>query len=65
MTLREFHNALRIMRSIDGHELPGLHPRQVEAFIADPYGFFIRAEDAVAEQIWAAIQKRQTPRAAL
>lgn len=59
MTLREFHNALRILRSIDGHELPDLHPQQVEAFIADPYAYFIRAEDAVAERIWAAVQKRQ------
>lgn len=66
MTKAEFHNALRIMRSIDRHELieagmemtPG--DGKFPAFRDDPCGWFIRASDADADVIWTIIKRRQT-----
>lgn len=64
MTLREFHNGLRILLNIDMHEL-------VEAeviketdlndwymFRADPFRWFIKAPDAVADKLWGVMGKR-------
>jgi hypothetical protein len=56
--LRRFHNSLRILRNIDQHET-GFTAGQWFAFNADPYGFFIRADDETAEKLWRLIEARQ------
>lgn len=67
MTFREFHNALRIMISIDSHDLvqAGLIKHDdVNAwgtFHRDPYRWFIRASDKNARKLWAIIEERNTP----
>lgn len=70
MTLREFHNALRILTSIDRWELEEIgvvkttgaiikRHEQWEAFQRDPYRFFIRADNETAEKLWRLIEARQ------
>lgn len=67
MTFEEFHNALRIMRSIDLHELQavGLWTDDVKLghqwiqFRNDPYNFFTRADEDTARKIWQVIENRQ------
>ena len=56
-SMMEFLNRLRILRSIDAHEVPevGSWP----TFRADPYGYLIRCPPAEAAHIWAAIRKRE------
>jgi len=64
MTLREFHNALRVLRSIDRHELVDFGVLAADddakwaAFQADPYRWFIRADDATAQSLWTIIVRR-------
>jgi hypothetical protein len=68
MTLREFHNGLRILRGIDRWELeeagvvgePFNLPDDLRwiAFRDDPYGFFIRADDDTAAKLWSIIERR-------
>ena len=58
MTKVEFHNALRILRSIDSHELGD--PEWWPKFRDDPYRFFIRCNDADRETIWKIVERRQT-----
>ena len=68
MTLDEFHNALRVMTSIDFHELVGAGVMvesdvrgefcQWDKFRRDPYRWMIRADDETAERLWGIIQKR-------
>lgn len=64
MTLREFSNALRVLLSIDKHELEAAGViRHADhnawgTFHRDPYRFFIRADDATAEKLWALIERR-------
>jgi len=60
MTLREFHNGLRVLASIDRHEVPFLSVAHWERFRGDPYRFFIRADDPTADAIWAVIIRRTT-----
>lgn len=62
MTLPEFSNALRIMRSIDGYEVPGLDPHMVRRFVASPYETFLRMSDADQAEVWEAIKRRQPMR---
>jgi hypothetical protein len=59
--LRAFHNALRILNSLDYHDVSFLtHDKQGWlSFRDNPYTFFITTSDANAARIWAAIQKRQ------
>jgi hypothetical protein len=57
---RRFHNALRIMLSIDRHELPPLSPSEWFDFSRDPYRFYIAASDANKAAIWSLIESRQT-----
>jgi len=65
MKLDEFHNSLRILTSIDMHELEhaGVITRgDVNAwgtFRRDPYRWFIRADDEKAAKVWAIILRRQ------
>jgi len=74
MTLAEFHNALRILRSIDRAEIwdekiefdddprPGHAMREEHAwnrFRDNPYETFIRCSDKVAAGLWRIIARRQ------
>lgn len=65
MTLRAFHNALRILLNIDRDELEaaGVIPRGDHNawgdFRQNPWRFFIRAPDPAAEKLWAMIEARQ------
>ena len=64
MKYGEFHNALRILRSIDRDELvnAGILPDNDHnawgAFRRDPYGWFIRAPETKSLKLWELIQKR-------
>jgi hypothetical protein len=67
MNKAEFHNALRILWSIDLFELQGvglwvdpdpLAMKRWESFRDNPYDFFIRCDDETADKIWAIIQRR-------
>ena len=56
MTFNEFHNGLRLLRSIDAHEIG--NPSWWGAFREDPYRFFILCNDQQAAAIWNAMVKR-------
>jgi aminoglycoside phosphotransferase (APT) family kinase protein len=61
MTKDEFHNALRILHSIDSYELGNAEIDVAEnwtAFIADPCEWFIRASDKNATLLWTIIERR-------
>lgn len=67
MTLAEFHNGLRLLRSIDEHEVCAarassaggvLLPDRYEEFRRDPYRFFITCDDDEMAVIWAAMVRR-------
>ena len=58
--LHQFCNRLRIMHSLDLHEIEGFPPEQYGKFSANPYVFLIRSDDAMQAAIWAAILKRET-----
>lgn len=62
MTLREFHNGLRILHSIDADEFEqaGADPADYAAFSRDPARFLIRCDDATADALWTVIHRRQT-----
>lgn len=59
---QQFANRLRILRSIDLHELTevGFPETRWNAFVVDPYNFLIRADDDTAAKLWAIIEKRMT-----
>lgn len=64
MKQNEFHNGLRILRSVDRDELEAslnerLPDRKWEKFSDDPYRFFIGADDETADAIWRCIAARQ------
>lgn len=54
-----FFNAIRILHSLDAHELPGV---PFDAFNDNPAEFLMRADDPTTDAIWSAIQKRQPAR---
>lgn len=64
MDFDEFHNALRIMLSIDMHELVSagiIAPGDIAAwtaFSSNPFRWFIRADDDQAQRLWTIIQER-------
>ena len=73
MDLARFHNALRILHSIDGGDFgaaglscdPGASINLFGAwqkFRAAPAEFFFRCDDQSAEALWLLIEKRQQPR---
>jgi hypothetical protein len=70
MTFEEFHNALRIMRNIDMHELVeagvfrAANVEGYRAFAADPYGWFLRASDGAAMRVFQIVDARNKPRTA-
>ena len=65
MTFAEFHNALRILTSIDRDELEAAGVIKTNdhnawgTFTRDPFRWFIRADDATAAKLWAIIERRQ------
>jgi hypothetical protein len=65
MTFEEFHNALRIMRNIDMHELVEagvFHADNVQgyrAFASDPYRWFIGASDGAAKRVFDLVIAQQ------
>lgn len=72
MTPREFHNALRILRSIQTDELLSFgvidenwgtldasDRDQMGAFIADPYTEALRMPDANFDRLYALIESRR------
>jgi hypothetical protein len=67
MTFAAFHNALRILTSIDRHELEAAgamehgDDKAWTAFRGDPFRWFIRADDGKAGKVWAIIEQRQRP----
>jgi hypothetical protein len=56
MTLEQFHNGIRLLYSIDAHELG--NPSWWEKFRDDPPQFFIRCDDERAAHIFAVMKKR-------
>lgn len=60
MTLPQFHNGLRILRSIDAWELGD--PTWWPQFRDEPYMFLIRADDEIASQIWQVMVNRGATR---
>lgn len=58
MTRAEFHNALRILNSIDQYEVPFLMPEQWVAFQDNPFRFFITCDDETCDALWAIIRGR-------
>ena len=55
--LDEFMNRLRILRSLDGLEVP--HVASWPEFRDDPYEYLISCPDDEAEHIWTALRKRE------
>lgn len=66
MQFAEFHNALRIMHSIDLHEIhdAGIEMNAADwsAFQVSPARWLIRASDNDAEKLWTIIERRQPRR---
>lgn len=59
MTLRELHNCLAIMRSIDAHELPESWRTSTKIeFVRDPYGQFLRMDNERQQAVWNIIERR-------
>ena len=63
MDFNEFHNGLRILCwNIERREVPWMTTYQWMAFNKDAPEFFVRANDADAQRIWAVIKARQPKR---
>ncbi len=58
MTFAEFSNGLRVLCSIDDHELPGMTQIQIRDFMFNPTKFLICADDPTAQIIWQAVEAR-------
>lgn len=56
MTVDQFHNAIRLLYSIDSDELgdPSWWPQ----FRENPPDFFIRCDDERAEKIWGVMERQ-------
>lgn len=67
MTMAEFHNALRIMLSLDLDELAaagviaGDDLKAWRSFRTDPFRWFVRADDDTARKLFTMIERRQQP----
>ncbi|SDG35365.1 hypothetical protein [Pelagibacterium luteolum] len=75
MDARSFHNALRIMRNLEGFEMQDAgvldenwgtreasSRDQLAAFYADPFGEALRMPDANFDRLYALIESRQPNR---
>ncbi len=60
MTSREFLNRARGLHCLDFDQVRFLGAERWPLFRNDPIGFLIRADDATADQIWAALEKDQS-----
>lgn len=59
MTFGEFHNALRILRSIDFHEVEDFMASQEYVdFRRNPANYFLSTDDEKAAMLWAVIEGR-------
>lgn len=65
MRFEQFHNALRILTSLDAHDLEaagvirnGDH-NAWGTFRRDPFRWLIRADDALARKLFSLIEQRQ------
>lgn len=64
MELREFHNALRVMKNIDRDELvaAGVMPRadhnEWGEFRRNPYNWFLRKPDSICKKVWGIMERR-------
>jgi hypothetical protein len=64
--LREFHNRLRVMMSIDRHELieAGIEIMRDDSvwwtFQVNPYRWLVACDDVNAERVWSIIERRTT-----
>jgi len=64
MNRREFHNALRLLRSIDRFDLPrsrwagAEHNVRWVRFRDAPHDFFISCSDELCDDIWWAMRQR-------
>ena len=59
MTMQQFHNALRVMRSIDFSEIEHvLNRAEWFAYRDNPYEFFTRCDDYTAAAIWDVMEGR-------
>lgn len=59
MTLREFHNGLRLLMGLDFSEVQhAITAEQWPSFRDDPHTFFIRADDPTTDKIWAVMKGR-------
>jgi hypothetical protein len=63
MSFHRFHNALRILLSTDRVDLDDaglpLNNADWAKFQADPFRFFIKANDTTAQKLWALVEARQ------
>lgn len=63
MKRHEFHNALRILRSIDRYELEQkgviMNDNTWQAFRDYPFNQFIQMPELWAEAVWEIIEERQ------
>lgn len=59
---RAFHNALRILMNVETEDLSFISAEERRAFFGNPHLFFIRADDATCDRLWALIQERQPER---
>lgn len=63
--MRVFHNRLRILTSIDKHELVdddviGKNDEKAwRSFTSNPYKWFIRASGSQCRKLWGIIQERE------
>lgn len=62
MSLHQVQNAIRILHSIDAHELG--NPDWWPEFRADPTRYLIHCSDKTAKAIWAVMVQRGVDRAA-
>lgn len=60
MKLRRFLNALRILRSIDRHEVGWMPEILWQRFNDDPFETLLRLDDDMAAKVFAVVKKRQT-----
>ena len=57
--LHKFQNQIRSLFNIEAHDMPDLQEIDLMAFLLNPVKFFLFCDDATAEIIFAAVQKRQ------
>ena len=60
MDTHSFRNRIRSLSNIDGYLLPEFLHDERAAFLRDPVGFFLRANDAQADAVFREVERRQT-----